>query len=86
MIHIVTVRPTTANIEKALRDASNGFYVLSVGVYLMVTEVRPPSLTVLLRALGAIDVLVICCQRDWASYGDSELLQWLCSASAADLF
>ena len=85
MIHLVTLEAPPvhfANLVGQLRNLSNGFYVLSAGHYLVVTNNSATELRDWLRLIGASRVAVLRLQGGWGTTANQELAQWLQNAAS----
>lgn len=58
-------------------NASNGFFTLAPGQYLMVTNFQANGLRDWLRALGATQVVVLQLEGSWATWARADLAEWL---------
>ena len=83
MVHLVLLQ-APANVVDQLRAASDGFFVIAQGQYIVGANADATAMRNWLRTLGASRVAVLPLQGDWATWSRKDLSDWL--QSAANIF
>jgi hypothetical protein len=80
MVHLVLLQ-APPHVLPQLRAASNGFFVLGEGQYVLGMEANSGAIRDWLRTLGAQHVAVLQLQGGWATFGRADLAEWLRGAA-----
>jgi hypothetical protein len=76
MVHFVLLQ-APPNVVSELRRASDGFYPVGQGQYILGMNSTAVAIRDWLRTLGATRVVVLPLRREWATFGANDITAWL---------
>jgi hypothetical protein len=80
MVHLVFLQANASTVTQ-LRAASNGFFVVGPGEYILGMNSNAAAIRDWLRILGATRVVVLPLRADWATFGAGDIAAWLQGAT-----